>query len=121
MTPDRAGGIAREHAVEHQGVDVDVQIERSPVSLDDRDGASARLLEADGARVVPQQAEHGAQEHGGHTPAQVVIPREPVPQPVRETQHPLPNRHVRNDVVQEVEGTFRHSSAAAPRPRSGRP
>jgi hypothetical protein len=78
-------------------VDVDVQIERSAESLDDCDGASARLLEAEGARAVPQQAEHGAQEHGGHTPAQVVVPREPVPQPVRQTQHPLPNRHVRKD------------------------
>jgi hypothetical protein len=62
MKPDHTRGVAREHAVEHQRVDVDVQIERSPEALDDRDGASARLLEADGARVVPQQAEDGAEE-----------------------------------------------------------
>jgi hypothetical protein len=36
------------------------------VSASDRiQGASARLLEANGARVVPQQAEHGAEEEGG--------------------------------------------------------
>jgi hypothetical protein len=30
MEPDRTGGILREHAVEHQGVDVDIEIERHP-------------------------------------------------------------------------------------------
>jgi hypothetical protein len=30
--------------------------------LNDRHGAPARLLEADGARVVPQQAEYGGEE-----------------------------------------------------------
>jgi hypothetical protein len=32
---------------------VDVQIERPAEALDDRHGAPARLLDADGARVVP--------------------------------------------------------------------
>jgi len=52
-------------------------------SLDHRDRAPARLLEARGTRVLPQQAKHGAEEHGGHPATQIVVPRQPVSQPVR--------------------------------------
>jgi hypothetical protein len=38
-------------------------------SLNDGHGAPAWLLEADGARVVPQQAEYGAQEDSSHPTA----------------------------------------------------
>jgi hypothetical protein len=86
-------------------VDVDVEIERSPEPLDDRDGASARLLEAKGARLAPPEA-----EHGGHTPAQVVIPREPVPQSVRQTQDPLADGDVWDDLIHQMRGTFRHAA-----------
>jgi hypothetical protein len=41
MKPDRSRRVARKHSVEHQRVDVHVEIERSPEPLDDRDGASA--------------------------------------------------------------------------------
>jgi hypothetical protein len=92
QVPDPAGRVAREHAVEHQRVDVHVQIERPAEPLNDGHGAPAWLLEADGARVVPQQTEYGAQEDSGHPTAQVVVPREPVPQSVRQTQDPLSNR-----------------------------
>jgi hypothetical protein len=67
MKLDRAGGIAREHAVEHQRVDVDVQIEGAAKALDDRDSAALRLLGASGARVVPQHPEYGSEEDCGHT------------------------------------------------------
>jgi hypothetical protein len=115
MEREDTRGVTREYAVEHQGVDVDVQIERPPESLDDRDGASARLLQAGGARVVPQQAEDGFKKDGGDLAAPVVVPREPVPQPVRETQHPLPDRDVREDVIHQMRGAFGHAAATAAR------
>jgi hypothetical protein len=143
MKLDRTGGIAREHAVEHQRVDVDVQIERAAKALNDGHGAPTWLLETDGAPVVPQQAEYGAQEDGGHPAArlrqgfgearrsastsalraaaerrakaaQVVVPREPVPQSGRQTQDPLSNRYVREDVIDQMHGTFGPASAKAP-------
>jgi hypothetical protein len=83
MKPDHTGRIAREHAVEHQGVDVDIQIERSSESLNDGDGAAARLVQANVSRLVLQQAENGSEEDGRDATAQVVIPREPVSQSVR--------------------------------------
>ncbi len=52
-------------------------------SLDHRDRAAARLLEARGTRVLPQRTKHGADEHGGHPATQIVVPRQPVSQPVR--------------------------------------
>lgn len=60
--------------------------------------APARLREARGRPLVAQQAEHGAKEHGSHPAAQVVVPCQPVPQPVRQTQHALPHRDVRNEL-----------------------
>jgi hypothetical protein len=83
MKPDHTGKIAREHAVEHQGVDVDVQIERSSESLNDGDGAGARLVQANVSRLVLQQAENGSDRDGRDATVQVVIPREPVSQWMR--------------------------------------
>jgi hypothetical protein len=113
MKPDPTGRVAREHAVEHQRVDVHVQIERPAEPLNDGHGPPAWLLETDGARVVPQQAEYGAQEDSGHPTAQVVVPREPVPQSVRQTQDPLSNRYVREDVIDQMHGTLGHAATTA--------
>jgi hypothetical protein len=115
MKPDRSRRVTRKHPVEHQRVDVDVEIERSPEPLDDRDGASARLLEADRARVVPQQAEDGAEEDSGDPPAEVVIPRQPVPQSVRQTQDPLSDWNVGDDAIDQVGSAFRHPPATTTR------
>ena len=103
-----AGARSREHAVEHQRVDVDVEVQRPAEPLDDRHGAATRSLETRGARVVPQLAEHGAEEHGAHPPAQIVVPRQPVPEPVRQTQDPLSHRHVGKDMIHEMCGPLRH-------------
>jgi len=65
--------------------------------------------------VVAQQAEHGAKEHGAHPPAQVMVPRQAVPQGVRQTQHPLSNRYVRDDVFDQMRGTFGHAATTAAR------
>jgi hypothetical protein len=115
MKRDHAGGVAREHAIEHQGMDVHVEIQRPAEPLDHGHRAPARLREARGTPLLAQQAEHGAKEHGGHPAAQVVVPGQPLPQPVRQTPHPLPHRDVNNDVVDQVCRAFRHAAATAAR------
>jgi hypothetical protein len=115
MKPDRAGGIARQDAIEHEGVDVDVQIQRPPEPLNDGHGTGTRLLGAGSAGMVFQQAEHRAQKHGSHTPTQVVVPCEPVAHPVREAQHPLPDGDVRDDAIDQMRGAFGHAAATAAR------
>jgi hypothetical protein len=68
---------------------------------------------------VAQETEHGpnGNTHDGAT--QVVIPRQPVPKPMRERQHPLSHRHRREHVVHQVRGAFRHPAPGAA--RAGRP
>ena len=43
-------------------------------------------------RATPQEPEHGTQGHAGHRPTQLVIPRQQVPQPMRQAQDPRSNR-----------------------------
>ena len=101
MKSDRAGWVARKHAIEHQRVDVDVEIQGAAKPLDDGHRSPTRLLDTGRAGVVPQAAEHGPEEHGGDAPGQVVIPCEPIPHPVRQTQHPWPDGDVRDDVIND--------------------
>ena len=96
-------------------MDVDVEIQRPAEPLDHGHRAPARLREARGTPLVAQQAEHGSKEHGRPPAAPVVVPCQPVPQPVWQTQHPLPYRDVRNDVVDQVCRAFRHTAATAAR------
>ena len=67
------------------------------------------------ARASAQQPEHGAEEHGDDGAAQVVVPRQLVPQAVRQTQHPLPHGHVGEHVIDQVGGALGHPAAAATR------
>jgi hypothetical protein len=76
MERDLAGAVAPEYAVEHQGMDVHIEVQGPAEpgaprrglcavgweSLDHRDRAAAGLLEARGTRVLPQQTKHGADE-----------------------------------------------------------
>jgi len=49
-----------------------------------------------GMAMVP---EHRADEDANHRAAQVVIPRQPIPKPMRQRQHPLTYRHRREHMV----------------------
>jgi hypothetical protein len=100
---------------------VDVQIERAAEALQDHHRAATAAGDAPLAQATPQEPEHRPHEQPRHRPAAVVVPRQPIPQVVREGQHPLADRHVRQDMVHEMRGVFHHASAAAPRRRSGRP
>lgn len=67
------------------------------------------------ARAAPEEPEHRADGHAADRAAQVMIPRQQVPQPMRQAKHPLTDWHVGKDVVDEMCRAFRHAAAAAPR------
>jgi hypothetical protein len=115
MKAHHTGAVLREHAVEHQRVDVQVEVERPAESLDHGDSATATVRDAAVARAGAQEAEHGTDEHGDDPATQVVIPRPLVPQAVRQAQDPLPHGHVGEHVVEQVGGSLRHPAAAATR------
>jgi hypothetical protein len=54
-----------------------------------------------------------AKEHGDHSAAQVVIPRQLIPQAIRQAEHPFPHGHVGEHMIEEVGGALGHPAAAA--------
>jgi hypothetical protein len=71
------------------------------------------VLDTAVARAIAQDATHAANQDARNGPAEVVIPRQSVPQPVWQAEHPLPNRHIRKHVVDQVCGALRHAAATA--------
>jgi hypothetical protein len=69
-------------------------------------------------RALTQKPEHDTHVDSDHRSTQIVIPCEQVPQAIREAQHPLPNRHVGQHVVDQVRRTFGHAAAAATRAKA---
>lgn len=65
---------AGEHPVEHEYVDVNVQIERAPKSLHDGHRTTTRIHETARTSPVPQVAVHLAEQHADDGLAQVVVP-----------------------------------------------
>jgi len=110
-----AGRAPREHPVQHQRVDVDVEIHRPTEALDDGDTAAAWIGETLGACPGTQVPLDRPVQQPGDPPAQVVVPGQQVPDPVRHTQGPLADRHVGEDVVDEVRSTFGHAPTATAR------
>jgi hypothetical protein len=92
---------------------MDIQIHGAAEALDDRDGPAPAVCDAAAARACTQKAEDGTRVHTHDRATQIVIPREQVPQTVRQAQHPLANRDVGEYVVNQVSRAFGHASAAA--------
>ena len=92
-------------------------------ALDNHDRSAAPVCYPSLSGHVAKETEHRPDRHPHDGPTEVVIPRHPVPKPVRERQDPLPHGHRREHVVHQVRGAFRHSSPAAAgthRPASAR-
>jgi len=70
------------------------------------------------ARAGPQEAEHRAKEDGDNRSAQVVVPRQLVPNAVRQAQDPLPYGRVGEYGIDQMGGPLGHpdgsSGARAP-------
>jgi hypothetical protein len=111
----RLAGFIGEDPIRHERVEVDVQIEGAAESLNHHDRTAAATLDAHVAGTIAQDPTDAPNHDASDGPAQVVVPRELVPQPVWHTQHPLPNRHVRKHAINEVRCAFGHPAAAATR------
>jgi hypothetical protein len=57
--------------------------------------------------------EHRPHVHGDDRSTQVVIPREQTPEAIRQAQHPLPNLHIRQHVVDRVRCALGHPTPTA--------
>src|SRR5262249_41322565 len=58
-------------------------------------------------------AEHGPHEHPDNRPTQGVVEREPVAQPVRDGERPLPDGNPGQDRLDEIRGLLGHAPPAA--------
>jgi hypothetical protein len=74
-----ARAVSRKHAIDHERMDVDIQIHRSAETLHDgHDPATSVRLPGRAGRV-PEEAEDRPDADPDDRAAQVVVPREPVP------------------------------------------
>jgi hypothetical protein len=112
MKPQRAAVDGREHAVEDERMEVQIEVERAPEALDHDDASGEAVADARAARAVPQPAKHRLREHGGHRATESVVPGEQVAEPVRQAQHPLAHRHVGQNLIDQVRGALRHAATA---------
>jgi len=104
--------VVREHAVQHERVQMDVQIQRATEALDDHHGAAAPVADAVAACAAPEEPDHRADGHAADRAAQVMIPRQQVPQPMRQAEHPLTDWHIGPDVIDQMRRPLRHAPAA---------
>ena len=92
MKGEVPGSSLAEDTVEHERVEVDVQLQAAAEALDHGHGAGLALRDAvrpHGARVAGEQP---AGIHAQHGAAQGVIPRQSVAQAIRQRQDPLAHR-----------------------------
>ena len=85
--------VVGEHAVQHEGVKMDVDVQRPTRALHRRHHPRLHTGNAARARVAPVHVAQRARVHAQHRAAQPVIPRQLVAQPIRQRQHPLALRH----------------------------
>jgi len=74
MELERAVGAFGEHAVQHEGVEVDVQLQAAPEPLDHRDGSTPAVAHAPAACSSSVEAEHGADGDAEDRTAELVVP-----------------------------------------------
>jgi hypothetical protein len=113
--PERPLGAFEEDAVEEQRVEMDVQVQPAPEPLDDRHRARSPSADASAAPALTLEAKQHADRHPEHRARQPVIPRQHVPQPIRQAQHPLAHRDSRQYPVDQPGRALGHASPAATR------
>jgi hypothetical protein len=107
--------VAREGAVEHERVEVNVEIEATPKALDRGDGAGLRIGDPGAPRATSVEAAKRPRVHGEDLATELVVPCEQIPQAKRQAQHPLAHRHGGEDVVDEMRRPLGHPPPAAAR------
>ena len=76
---------------------------------------AAPIRHAIPARAAADPTEHSAHVDGDDGTAQIVIPRQLVPQTMRHAQDPLPHGYVGKHAIEQVSGSFGHPTATAAR------
>ena len=110
-------GAAPVHAVQHQAVQVDVQVGGRPEALDQRDGAAVGLVCLE-ASLPEQVARDHAVHDLQHRRHQLGLRGQQQAQRDRQRQHPLAHRHMGDDVVHQVRRGLRHAPRAARRAKA---
>jgi hypothetical protein len=96
-------------------VQVHIEVERAPESLDDHHRPGPAILHPAPTRAQPDPREDGAEKRRRHRATGRVIKREHVTEPHRQGQHPLPDRHLGKHVVDQMCRAFRHPPRATAR------
>ena len=107
--------VLREHAVDHQGVDVNIEIQLSPEPLQDRHRPATAIRHPGVSRPPaeePDDRPHGAPHNGA---AEIVIPGQPIAEAVRQAQDPLAHGHRREHLIDEMGSALGHTPPTATR------
>ena len=107
--------VADVDAVEREGMEMDVEPERTVASLHEGDGANERVLhraEAEGAlRTMAHRPGEGVEEDLQDVGAKSAVVPHGGAQAPRQGAHPLADRHLGKDLVDQVGGDIIHSPA----------
>ena len=115
---ERPRGVsrARVDSVEHQAVEVRVEVERRTEALDEGNRRTLPVADAvDLLRTAPLVAEHAAQEHTQHGARQFRVPGARQPERVRHREHPLADGHLGQNPLDQVSRRVGHAPPAARR------
>ena len=105
-------GAAPVHPVQHQAVQVDVEVGGRAKTLDQHDGAALALFAFE-SNAIQQMARDHALHHLQHRRDQLGLRGQQQSQRDRQREHPLAHRHVRDDVLHQVGGGLRHAPGTA--------
>ena len=107
--------VGRKHSVQHERVNVHVQVQGCAKALDNGHRAAAAIHHTAILGLTTQPAEHGAQIDRDHGPAERVVPRQQVAKTRGQGQDELTDRDVREHVIDQVRGTIGHAATATAR------
>jgi hypothetical protein len=108
----RAVGVAAVHAVQHQAVQVDVEVGGGSEALDQRDGAALTFIGLEPG-AIQQVARDHTLHHLQHRRDELGLCGQQHAQRDRQRQHPLPHRHMGDDMIHQVRRGLRHAPGTA--------
>jgi len=101
----------REHTVEYERVEVDIEVQSAPESLDHRHAAGVAVAKASATCASSLERQQDARVDREHGATELVAPCEEIAEPMGQAQHPLAYRNMRQDAVHETRGALGHAPA----------